>query len=99
MIDFSKRLQNEDRRDRLFFIGAIADLMLTILGAAGEQLGLDRLLKANTVKRRVHSLYRQGLMWYELIPNMPEERLKILMAKFSALLIQKQVTKEILSFV
>jgi len=92
-------ISNEDRRDRLFFIGAIADLMLTILGAAGEQLGLDRLLKANTVKRRVHSLYRQGLMWYELIPNMPEERLKMLMNKFLDLLVQKQATKEILSFV
>ena len=95
---YNVTISNEDRRDRLFFIGAIADLMLTILGAAGEQLGLDRLLKANTVKRRVHSLYRQGMMWYELIPNMPDERLKMLMDKFSELLIQKQTTKEILSF-
>ena len=95
---YSIKISNENRRDRLFFIGAIADLLLTILGAAGEALGLDRLLKANTVKRRVHSLYRQGLMWYELIPNMPKERLKILMEKFGELLLQTQTTKIILSF-
>lgn len=91
-------ISNEDRRDRVFFLGAISDLLLTILGAAGEALGLDRLLKANTVKRRVHSLYKQGLMWYELIPNMPKERLKILMEKFSELLLLRKETKEILSF-
>ncbi len=88
----------EERRDRLFFLGAIADLLLTILGAAGEALGLDRLLKANTVKRRVHSLYKQGLMWYDLIPNMPTERLTMLMQKFYELLLEQQTTKEILSF-
>lgn len=92
-------IAKEERRDRLFFLGAIADLLLTILGAAGEALGLDRLLKANTVKRRVHSLYKQGLMWYELIPNMPEERFRMLMEKFSELLLQQPYTKEILSFV
>jgi len=96
---YNVSISNETRRDRLFFIGAISDLMLTILGAAGEALGLDKLLKANTVKRRVHSLYRQGLMWYDLIPNMPEDRLKSLMSKFLELLIEKKVTKEILSFV
>lgn len=96
---YNVSISNENRRDRLFFIAAISDLMLTILGAAGEALGLDKLLKANTVKRRVHSLYRQGLMWYDLIPNMPEDRLKSLMSKFSELLLEKEVTKKILSFV
>ena len=91
-------VSNEDRRDRLFFIGAIADLLLTILGAAGEALGLDRLLKANTVKRRVHSLYKQGLMWYELIPNMPTDRLKMLMEQFVELLKERKATQTILSF-
>ena len=37
-------------------------------------------------------------MWYELIPNMPKERLKKLMEKFGDLLLEKQTTKEILSF-
>lgn len=92
-------ISNEERRDRLFFIGAIADLLLTILGAAGEDLGLDKLLKANTVKRRVHSLYKQGVMWYELIPNMPIDRLKLLMGKFTEMLMESKATKEVLSFV
>ena len=46
---------------------------------AGEASGLDRRLKANTSKKRVYSLFRQGLIWYRLIRNMPEERLRILM--------------------
>ena len=95
---YATSISKTDRRDRLFFLGAIADLLLTILGAAGEALGFDRFLKANTVKRRVHSLYRQGLMWYELIPNMPLERLKLLIRKFGELLMKKKTTKEILSF-
>jgi hypothetical protein len=27
----------------------------------------------NTVKRRTHSLYRQGLYWYDCIPTMRED--------------------------
>lgn len=48
------------RRDRFLLFHAIATVLLTILGAAGETLGLDRLLRANTSRRRTHSLYRQG---------------------------------------
>jgi hypothetical protein len=36
---------------------------------------MDRQLKSNTSKTRSHSLFRQGCMLYELIPNMPEHRL------------------------
>jgi hypothetical protein len=31
-----------------------------LLGAVGESLGMDRLLKFNTSKTRKHSLFRQG---------------------------------------
>lgn len=48
------------RRDRLLFIAAIAQLLLTLTGAAGEQLGLDVKLRVNTAKKRTHSLLRQG---------------------------------------
>jgi hypothetical protein len=41
-----------------------------LLGAAGEALGYDRLLKTNTAKHRIHSLFRQGWLLYDLIPNM-----------------------------
>jgi hypothetical protein len=61
-----------DRRDRLWLINAFAIVLLTLLGAAGEALGYDRHLKSNTTKRGTHSLLRQGVMLYQLIPNMPE---------------------------
>lgn len=54
------RFKNPQRRDRFMLVLAIAMTLLTLLGAAGEWLGLDRLLRANTVKRRTHSLFRQG---------------------------------------
>ena len=54
------RVRDAGRRDRLCFILAAAAALLTLLGAAGETLGLDRRLRANTVKRRTHSLFRQG---------------------------------------
>ncbi len=54
------------RRDRLLFLNAFAILLLTLLVAAGESLGMDRLLRTSTVKRRVHSLFRQGCLLYDL---------------------------------
>jgi hypothetical protein len=48
------------RRDRFLFLVMLATLLLTLLGAAGEQVGSDRQLKANTIARRTHSLLRQG---------------------------------------
>ena len=48
------------RRDRLLMLAAMAHALLTLLGRAGESVGLDRQLRANTVKRRTHSLFRQG---------------------------------------
>jgi hypothetical protein len=67
------------RRDRLLFLAAIAYALLVLLGAAGERCGLDRTLKASTVKRRTLSLYKQGCYWYEAIPAMREERFALLM--------------------
>jgi hypothetical protein len=54
-----------------------------MLGAAGEALGMDRLLKSNTAKTRTHSLFRQGCMLDELIPTMPQHRLAPLMTQFA----------------
>jgi hypothetical protein len=71
------------RRDRLLLVSAFAVALLTLLGAVGESLGMDRLLKSNTSKTRTHSLFRQGCMLYELIPNMPEHRLAPLMDAFA----------------
>jgi hypothetical protein len=71
------------RRDRLLLVSALAVALLTLVGAVGESPGMDRLLKSNTSKIRTHSLFRQGCMLYELIPNMPEHRLAPLTEKFA----------------
>lgn len=63
-------VRDAGRRDRLLLLIAVAHTLLTLLGAASEESGLDRYLKANTVKRRTHSLYRQGLYWYHCLPTM-----------------------------
>lgn len=79
----STRVGEPTRRDRLLLVSAFATALLTLLGAVGESLGMDRLLKSNTSKTRTHSLFRQGCILYELIPNMPEHRLAPLMEKFA----------------
>lgn len=82
------RIGEPTRRDRLLLINAFAMTLLTVLGAAGESLGMDRLLKSNTSKTRTHSLFRQGCMLYELIPTMPDHRLVPLMTRFAESLSQ-----------
>lgn len=54
-------LGSPQRRDRMLFVLALARVLLTALGAAGEELGLDIKLRANTVRtRRTHALLTQG---------------------------------------
>jgi hypothetical protein len=84
----SIRVGTPERRDRLWLLNALAIALLTLLGAAGEALGYDRHLKSNTSKTRTHSLFRQGAMLYELIPMMPEFRLRPLVERFGAMLIE-----------
>ena len=90
----SVHVSSADRRDRLWLVNAIAVALLTLLGAAGEALGFDRLLKSNTTKRRTHSLLRQGRMLYELIPMMPEHRLQPLIERFAEMLVAQPVFAE-----
>ena len=80
----SVRVSTPARRDRLWLLNAFAIVLLTLLGAVGEALGYDRHLKSNTSKTRTHSLFRQGCMLYELIPNMPEPRLTPPIEQFPA---------------
>jgi hypothetical protein len=70
----STRIGEPTRRDRMLLVSAMATALLTQLGAVGESLGLDRMLKSNTSKTRTHSLFRQGCILYELIPSLPEHR-------------------------
>ena len=82
------RIGEPMRRDRLLLVSAFAMALLTLLGAVGERLGMDRLLKSNTSKTRSHSLFRQGCMLYDLIPTMPEHRLAPLIAAFNSAVAQ-----------
>jgi hypothetical protein len=91
----SVRIGDPYRRDRMLLLNAVAIALLTLLGAAGEALGMDRLLKSNTVKRRVHSLFRQGCLYYDAIPNMPELTLRPLMERFINLIAENKVTDAI----
>jgi hypothetical protein len=88
-------VKSPERRDRLWLINAFAVVLLTLLGAAGETLGYDRMLKTNTTKRRVHSLFRQGCMLYDLIPTMPEARLRPLMRRFAQMLREQPLFADI----
>ena len=57
--------------------------------------GIDKKLKVNTVKKRTHSLFRQGSFWYRAIPTMKEERLRDLMTAFESTLSQHSVFRGI----
>jgi hypothetical protein len=86
-------IKNPERRDRMLPLNAFAIFLMTLLGAAGESLGLDHLLKANTVKYRTHSLFRRGCLYYRLIPKMPQARLRPLIRRFTQML-TRQRTRE-----
>ena len=60
--------------------------------------GMDRSLRTSTVKRRVHSLFRQGCLLYDLVPNMPEDRLRPLLVKYEEFLNENRVFTETFGF-
>ncbi len=93
------RIADPQRRDRLLLLNAFAIVVLTLLGTAGESLGMDRHLKVNTAKHRTHSLFRQGCMLCELIPNMPEARQRPLVVRFSEYVNQNNALAQTFSFV
>lgn len=77
-------IERNDRRDALFLLAVLAHTWLTVLGKAGQELGMDRMLGATRPGQL--SLFRQGLMLFALIPKMREERLCALAKKFGELL-------------
>jgi hypothetical protein len=88
------RIKSPERRDRLLFVSALAVALLTMLGAAGESLGLDRMLRANTVKYRTHSLFRQGSMLYDLLPNMRASRKTPLLRRFGEMMLEQTFCRQ-----
>ena len=88
-------IRNPERRDRLLFVAALAHALLSLLGAAGERAGMDRLMKVNTSKTRQLSLYRQGLFWYEAMPNMRDERFNALMKAYLEIIQEHAVMRAV----
>jgi hypothetical protein len=84
-----------ERRDRMLLLVAMAHALLTLLGAASEETGMDAYLKANTVKRRTHSLFRQGSYWYQAIPTMRDDWLRTLMNAFDRIVREHAVFREV----
>ena len=87
------------RRDRLLFINAIASVILNLLGAAGEKIGLDKYLKVNTVKHRTLSLFKQGCIYFKRISRMATDTLKELIREFYFLIKNQKCLTEILGVI
>jgi len=93
------RISSTERRDRILLVGAIAASLLTLLGAAGEALGYDMMMKANTVKTRTHSLLNQGLFYFEWLATMDDERALPLVKKYDELIRQQATLREVFGLI
>jgi hypothetical protein len=87
------------RRDRLFLFSALAIVLLTLLGKAGDAAGLEKTIKANTTKTRSYSFFRQGCIYYQMLPKMKEENAIKLLEKFSYYLSQHKLYKRIFGII
>ena len=87
-------ITRNDRRDMLVLLAVLAHALLTLLGKAGQELGMERLLGAT--RRGGISLFRQGLLLYERLPTRREDRLRALMTRFGELLRQHVIFTGIL---
>jgi hypothetical protein len=92
-------IADREKRDRILFIHAIATAILTFLGAAGENIGLDRYLKVNTVKKRTLSLLNQGIIYFGRIEKMAKETLEKLLTEFFRLIENNKNITEILGVI
>ncbi len=87
-------VSRNDRREALFLLAVLSHTLLTLLGKAGQELGMERMLGAT--RPGGLSLFRQGLLLYELLPTMREDRLRPLMTRFGEILRQHVLFKGIL---
>ena len=90
-------IRRADRRDRLILLVAIAEVLLTLLGAAAE--AADMAVKTNTEKRRQLSLYNQGIFYYNCLPTMRDDRKQRLLAAYETILNQHALTRDFLAVV
>jgi len=91
--------KSEQKRDRLFLVSALAIALLTLLGAAGDAAGLERTIKANTSKTRTYSLFRQGCIYYKLLPGTMKPWKETLLLKFHEFLSQHAVFRKTLGII
>lgn len=85
------RISNPARRDRLFLVQCTGIVLLTLLGKAGDSVGLERTIKVNTSKTQTYSFFRQGVIYYQLLPKMKEANASLLMGKFTYYLRQHRL--------
>jgi hypothetical protein len=89
-------MERNDRRDALFLLAVLAHTLLTLLGKAGEELGMDRWLGAT--RPRQYSRFRQGQMLFDLIPTMERKRLRTLLQRFGQLLREHSLLSQVLGY-
>jgi hypothetical protein len=87
------------RRDRLFMLSALSIALLTTLGAAGDSLGLERTIKANTSKERTYTFFRQGQIYYKLLAKMAKDTATNLLQRFYELLEAQPLYREVFGIV
>ena len=80
-------------------ISALATILLTLLGAACERIGLDKHLKVSTSKKRTLSLFKQGCIILGRLEKMAHETARRLMATFSDLILENRGISTILGVV
>lgn len=87
-------------------IPANVDITLLVDRGFGDQVLYEVLellswnyayLRANTVKRRTHWLFRQGAYWYGCLPTMRDDRFEQLMESLADVLHQHQTMTELLA--
>jgi len=76
-------IKRNDRRDVLFLLAALAHALLTLLGQAGRDLGMERWLGS---RPGGISLFRAGLQLYKLLPGMDKKWAGPLLKRFDEIL-------------
>lgn len=68
-------------------------------GKPGDAAGLEKTIKANTSKTRTYSFFRQGVIYYQVLPKMKKENAITLLEKFSYYLSQHKLYKRIFGII
>jgi hypothetical protein len=89
-------VKSPDRRDRLLLLGALAQALLTLLGAAGEKIGWDRTFRTGKSTKRPLSLFKQGQFWFSALGMWSSERVKPLQEAYDQVLRDHAISLEIL---